>query len=586
MCSTRDALRPTNPIMRSLRPRAEDARQNAGDVLSPRADRGLMARSLAYLSLAGAIISCASVLLPHESSMDERGMLTIAACSLATALVLFLGRDSLPAWAFPVMLAAATLLVEWAIFASHDETSPFAAFYFWIAIYAFYFFTRRQALLQVLFIVCVYAAVLGFVEDPTSAPVLRWAVTMSALLVGGAMIGLLQERIARLSRDVRVDAPTDLLNKRGFHEELDEEFERARRHDLPLTVAVVQIDGLAAFDERGRNSGGLLAQLGATVEGIARAADRSARMEPESLAIVLPHTDQGGALVVCQRLLNELTALFRREDADLRVSIGCATFPADAGTSEALLHGAQQAAAAAEHLGRDRVVVYSREIAGIVLAAESRRGQVRGGNLAAVLALTEVLDIRDAGTAQHSQTVGRYAEAIARGLELPDDLVERVRLAGILHDVGKIAVPDAVLSKPGKLTDEEWAEMRKHPEVGALIVDGADMKDVAAWVGAHHERPDGRGYPAGLAGDQIPLEARILAVADAYEAMTCNRVYRCALPVEVARGELRKGIGTQFDGRVVEVFLAWLEANDRRGVSVEGDHFADLVRGLAERNPA
>ena len=131
-----------------------------------------------------------------------------------------------------------------------------------------------------------------------------------------------------------------------------------------------------------------------------------------------------------------------------------------------------------------------------MLAAESRRGQTRGSNLAAVLALTEVLDIRDAGTAHHSQTVGRYSEEIARGLELPDDLVERVRLAGILHDIGKIAVPDAVLSKPGKLTDEEWAEMRKHPDVGALIVDGAELKDVAAWVGAHHERPDGRGYPA------------------------------------------------------------------------------------------
>ena len=572
--------------MRSVRPPVEDARQNGGDVLTPRADRGLMARSLAYLSLAGAIIAFASVMLPHEEAMDERGMLTIGACSLATAVVLFLGRDALPAWVFPVMLAAATLLVEWAIFASNDETSPYAAFYFWIAIYAFYFFTRRQAVLQVGFIVCVYAAVLGFVEDPTSAPVLRWAVTMSALVVAGAMIGVLQERIARLSRDVRVDAPTDLLNKRGFHDELDKEFDRARRHDLPLTVAVVEVDGLDAFDDRGVHSEGLLARLGATLDGVARGSDRAARVAPDSLAIVFPHTDRNGALIACERMLGELALLFEDEDADLRASVGCATFPTDAGTSEALLHGAQQAAAAAQHLGQDRVVVYSPEIAGIVLAAESRRGQVRGSNLAAVLALTEVLDIRDAGTAQHSQTVGRYAEAIARGLELPDDLVDRVRLAGILHDIGKIAVPDAVLSKPGKLTDEEWAEMRKHPEVGALIVDGAELKDVAAWVGAHHERPDGRGYPAGLTGTDIPLEARILAVADAYEAMTCDRVYRRALPVEVAREELRSGTGTQFDERVVDVFLEWLEASDRRGESVEGDHFADLVRGLAERNPA
>ena len=545
-----------------------------------------MARSLMYLSLAGALIAFVSVLLPHDPELDERGMLTIAGCSLASGAVLFVGRDKLPAWTFPILLAAATLLVEWAIFASNEETSPYAAFYFWIAIYAFYFFSRRQAILQILFIVAVYAAVLGFVEDPTSAPVLRWAITMSALVVAGAMIGVLQEHITRLARDVRVDAPTDLLNKRGFHEELDVEFDRARRHDLPLAVALVEIEGLAAFDERGRRGDGLLTRLGALADLLARGADRAARVAPDRLAFVLPHTDREGALAVCQRLLGALNGLFQQEGADLRASVGLATFPADAGTAEALLHGASQAAAAAEHLGRDRVVVYSPEIAGIVLAAESRRDQSRGSNIAAVLALTEVLDIRDAGTAHHSQTVGRYAEAIARGLDLPDDLVERVRLAGILHDVGKIAVPDAVLSKPGKLTDEEWAEMRKHPEVGALIVDGAELKDVAAWVGAHHERPDGGGYPRGLAGDEIPLEARILAVADAYEAMTCDRVYRRALPIEVARDELRKGVGKQFDPRVVDVFLGWLEESDRRGEAVESDHFASLVRGLAERNPA
>ena len=560
--------------------------RNAGDGLNPRADRGLMARSLMYLSLAGALIAFASVLLPHDLQMDETGMLKIACCSLASALVLFLGGEKLPAWGYPILLAAATLLVEWAIFASNEQTSPYAAFYFWIAIYAFYFFSRSQAIIQILFIVAVYAAVLAFVEDPTSGPVLRWAITMSALVVAGAMIGVLQERIARLARDVRVDPPTQLLNNLGFHEALDAEFDRARRHDLPLSVAVVEIEGLAAFDDRGRRSDGPLTRLGALVEDLARGTDCGGRVAPDRLAIVLPHTDREGSLVVCDRLLRGLNDLFDEEGIELTASVGFATFPGDAGTAEALLHGAHQAAAAAEHLGRDRVVVYSPEIAGIVLAAESRRGQGRGSNLAAVLALTEVLDIRDAGTAHHSQTVGRYSEVIARGLNLPADLVERVRLAGILHDIGKIAVPDAVLSKPGGLTDEEWAEMRKHPDVGAMIVDGAELKDVAAWVGKHHERPDGKGYPEGLVGEEIPLEARILAVADAYEAMTCDRVYRRALPVEVARDELRKGVGAQFDPRVVEVFLAWLEEQDRRGEAAESDHFASLVRGLAERKTA
>src|SRR4051794_1983871 len=238
--------------MRPTTPPGADAGWNGGAALSPRADRGLMARSLAYLSLAGALIAFVSVVLPHDVEMDETGMIKIACCSLASAVVLFVGRDKLPAWGFPILLAAATLLVEWSIFASNEQTSPYAAFYFWIAIYAFYFFSRRQAVLQIIFIIAVYAAVLGFVEDPTSAPVLRWAITMSALVVAGAMIGVLQERITRLARDVREDAPTQMLNKLGFHEALDAEFDRARRHDLPLAVAVIEVEGLAAYDDRGR----------------------------------------------------------------------------------------------------------------------------------------------------------------------------------------------------------------------------------------------------------------------------------------------------------------------------------------------
>ena len=539
-----------------------------------------------YLSLAGALITSVSTVLPHGPSFDERTMLTIAACSLATAVVLFLGGEKLPHWAFPLLLAAATMLVEWSIFASDEYTSPYAAIYFWIAIYAFYFFSRTQAIIQVAFIIAVYAAVLGFVPDPTSAPVLRWAITMSALVVAGAMIGVLQERVARLDRDVRIDGPTDLLNKTAFHEVLDAEFDRARRNDLPLSLAVVEIEGLAAFDDRADGAEEILERLGELARSIARGADVAARIAPERLAFVFPHTDSEGAFVASERLLKALQSMFAGDDLNLPVSIGVATFPADAGTAEALQHGANQAVAAAEHLGRDRVVVYSPEMAGIVLAAESRRGQTRHGNLAAVVALAEVLDIRDAGTAQHSQTVARYSEEIARRLDLPADLVDRVRLAGLLHDVGKIAVPDAILSKPDKLTDDEWREMKKHPDVGALIVDGADMKDVAAWIGAHHERPDGSGYPLGLAGEEIPLEARILAVADAYEAMTCDRVYRRALPAEVAREELRNCAGAQFDARVVEALLEWLEECDQRGESVESDHFASLIRGLSERKLA
>jgi putative nucleotidyltransferase with HDIG domain len=216
----------------------------------------------------------------------------------------------------------------------------------------------------------------------------------------------------------------------------------------------------------------------------------------------------------------------------------------------------------AKRLGRDRCVAYHAETLDSLLGSlEETAGAEQ---LAAAMLLAETLDMRDVGTARHSQTVGRYAEAIASALGLPDARVERIRAAGVLHDIGKLGVADAVLKKPGALTDEEWAEMRRHPELGARILDHANLRDISAWVLAHHERIDGRGYPHGLAGAEIPLEARILAVADAYEAMTADRAYRAALGHDAAQEELRAGAGTQFDPEIVEAFLAVLAPRVRR----------------------
>jgi HD-GYP domain-containing protein (c-di-GMP phosphodiesterase class II) len=170
--------------------------------------------------------------------------------------------------------------------------------------------------------------------------------------------------------------------------------------------------------------------------------------------------------------------------------------------------------------------------------------------------LVEGLEARDPAITSHSRMVALYSASTARQLGLSAGRVERVWLAGVLHDVGKVTLADAVLYKPGPLTVEEWAQVRRHPETGGWIVSGAGFHDVAGWVMGHHERYDGAGYPHGLAGDDIPLEARILAVADAYEAMTTDRVYRRGVGHEAAMAELMRCAGGQFDPAVVEAFVA------------------------------
>jgi HD-GYP domain-containing protein (c-di-GMP phosphodiesterase class II) len=137
-------------------------------------------------------------------------------------------------------------------------------------------------------------------------------------------------------------------------------------------------------------------------------------------------------------------------------------------------------------------------------------------------------------------------------------------VAGVLHDIGKIGLPDAILQKPGRLGRAELAEIRTHPEIGAQVLSGRGLEDLRTWVLAHHERPDGMGYPAGLEDLAIPLEAKILAVADAFEAMTADRVYRPGIGTKAARAELLRCAGTQFDSRVVAAFLTVLDALEQQ----------------------
>lgn len=171
-----------------------------------------------------------------------------------------------------------------------------------------------------------------------------------------------------------------------------------------------------------------------------------------------------------------------------------------------------------------------------------------------LISLAQALDLRDTGTFSHSSTVGMLAEALARAAGLPLDRTRSVGLAGVLHDIGKVSVTDAVLRKPGALDDAEWVEMRAHAQQGADIVAAAGLDEIAGWIAKHHERLDGSGYPRGLRGDAIPVEARILAIADAYEAMTSDRPYREARPAREAFAELRRDAGDRLDPVLVGLF--------------------------------
>jgi diguanylate cyclase (GGDEF)-like protein/putative nucleotidyltransferase with HDIG domain len=461
-----------------------------------------------------------------------------------------------------MFLACGTVVIEWVIYGTGESATTYTVFYFWIAIYAFQFFTPAQAAGQIGFVFVSYAVVLGLFDTLTSPDVLRWIVTTMALVVSGAMIGALKDRNMRLvehvSATARVDALTGLMNRRGFDERFEIEIARTRRTGERMSLLIGDLDGFKAVnDGYGHQEGdGVLRAVGACLTQSARESDAAARIGGEEFAILLPDTDEQGAYLAAERLRRIVAEACRELAGELTISIGVATFPQHGREGDSLMRAADQAVYMAKQRGRDRTVLFDPSSADALARRVRAIKPDTERQLATALRLAEALDIRDAGTAAHSQTVGRYAEATARALGFSPERSERIRYAGIVHDVGKIGVPDEILCKPGALSHGEQFEMRKHPAIGARILAGSELSDISAWVIAHHERPDGNGYPARLSGDEIPIEAQILAVADAYEGMTNARPYREAMTPIAAQEELIRGIGRQFDARVVSAFLS------------------------------
>jgi diguanylate cyclase (GGDEF)-like protein/putative nucleotidyltransferase with HDIG domain len=567
---------------------ASSARPSSGRELAPGAVEPLrahaiavgsitssvLARAQAYLFVSAAMLGILGVLLPHPAGFDVSGLVAIQLVSVASAAYLVAWGGRLPAWALQCGPWVATLLTSVAILFSGDSSSAYSLFYLWVGFYAFYFLPRSGAAALGGFAIVNYAAVvilLRFQAHPPSAvasdaDIHHFVLIAGTLMVAGAFIVLLRERIGKLIAQLTDAATTDpltgLVNRRGFQRLMQTEIDRARRGHQPFALLMGDCDHFKLINDRLGHAAGdaALQRIGALLETEKRRIDTAARIGGEEFALVLPQTDAHEAYVVAERLRSQMREAFEEEHRpSLSMSFGVAAYPTHGASIEPLLRAADEALYAAKRLGRDRTVLYSLEIEGI-LSEETTSSTPRDhARLATVLGLAEALDLRDSGTARHSQTVGRYCQLMARELGLLADHVERVRLAGVLHDIGKIGVPDSILRKPGQLTDDEYAQMRKHPEIGARILGGTDLGDIRDWILTHHERPDGQGYPHGLADRQISLEAKILAVADAYEAMTSDRVYRRSIGLASAREELRDCAGTQFDPRVVEAFLAVLD---------------------------
>jgi len=509
---------------------------------------------MAALFVAGGILALLAIAGPHAKSGDAF-VGALAAAAVVIGAVLF-GRSPRSSAALPVVVVLGAVVLDVAVIATHDPQTPYALFYPWLGGSAFFFLRPRAALLVLAFVAAGYGGALALSAQPGSDEAARWVLTIGTTGVVGAMAGLLRRHAAGLhvrASDAAVrDTLTGILNRRGFEHALDLEVERAARGGRAVSVLIADLDGLKALNvASGRYRGDevILAFARLAASG-SRRIDVVARVGGDQVALVLPDADEHGALLMAERLRRAV-----RDRCGLTVSAGIATFPKHGDCMDSLLIAAEQALAAAKQLGRDRCVIYSSEVAGSLGAAPELAVRATE-HLAAVLVLAETMDLRDAGTARHSQTVACYAEMIATELGLGPEHVERIRIAGVLHDIGKVGVSDDILRKPGRLTDAEMDEIRKHTELGARIVAGANLGDIAEWVLAHHERPDGRGYPIGLTGPEIPLEARILAVADSFEAMTADRVYSAAMPEPEAIAELRAGEGRQFDADVVAAFLS------------------------------
>ncbi|RYX82268.1 diguanylate cyclase [bacterium] len=405
--------------------------------------------------------------------------------------------------------------------------------------------------------------VLGALRASDTRPAIAFSDEETRLLENvGLEVGTALENARTYARAVEAvdrDPATSLLNHRAMQVHLEAVWERAQKKRTPLSVVMMDLNNFKNFnDVYGHATGDEVLRLVAKVlTETCRGDDFVARYGGDEFFMLLPETDATGALRVAQRLQKHMSQVeFRpagsQESLPITLSFGVATAPDDAHSKTELI------AAADKNL---YIAKGSREAIRSTSRVHQRQLAMLGDDgVAALDAMVTAVSNADAYTRQHSEDVTEYALWIADEFGLDDKMRHTIEVGGMLHDVGKICVPQDVLKKPGRLTDAEFAAMQTHPSMGALLV-GAVLPDpgVLQIVRSHHERYDGKGYPDALTGDDIPFLGRLVAVADAFSAMTTSRPYRKALSFEQARQEIERGIGTQFDPKLADAFIRALD---------------------------
>lgn len=371
-------------------------------------------------------------------------------------------------------------------------------------------------------------------------------------------------RYAEAEKLARIDGLSSLLNRRSLDEMLQSEIGRHFRYGGVFTIIVMDIDSFKAFNDNYGHLAGdrILRQLGNILKSSIRSADQAFRYGGDEFAVLLPQTRVEDAKKVAERIREQISSQVNVGNAPVTISLGIASWPANGLGGNEIIAAADTALYHAKRSGGNLSFSVSEASLLLFETVTEAAGTNNSETLSTIYSLAATVDSRDHYTGNHSRNVSKYAVALAEAINMSPIEVERLGTCALLHDIGKSGINDDILNKPGKLNEAERETMRTHSYLGAAIV--SRVPSLAYCVPAilyHHERYDGTGYPKGLKDEQIPLVARILAITDAFAAMTSQRAYSTTLSVDDALEELNREADMQFDGNLVRVFTSVIKSS-------------------------